>query len=96
MSSCHDESNHLIAGDRRDASRGPDKRRAVPICNLYPLARSEEEITRLAGAMRDLTGNLPPLPGIYPDTLAPIVRTTEDGVRELAMLRWGFPPPPKG
>jgi putative SOS response-associated peptidase YedK len=45
--------------------------------------------------MRDLTGNLAPLPGIYPDTLAPVVRTAEDGVRELAMLRWGFPPPPK-
>lgn len=46
--------------------------------------------------MRDLTGNLPPLPGIYPDTMAPVVRTAEDGVREVAMLRWGFPPPPKG
>jgi len=44
--------------------------------------------------MRDLAGNLAPLPGIYPDTLAPIVRTAADGVRELAMLRWGFPPPP--
>jgi putative SOS response-associated peptidase YedK len=44
--------------------------------------------------MRDLTGNLPPLPGIFPDTMAPVVRTAEDGVRELALMRWGFPPPP--
>jgi putative SOS response-associated peptidase YedK len=53
-------------------------------------------MSRLAGAMRDSTGNLPPLPGIHPDAMAPVVRTAEDGVRELAMLRWGFPPPPKG
>jgi putative SOS response-associated peptidase YedK len=44
--------------------------------------------------MRDLTGNLPPLPAIYPDTLAPVVRTGTDGIREVVMMRWGFPPPP--
>jgi putative SOS response-associated peptidase YedK len=64
------------------------------MCNLYSLTRSQDEIRQLANAMRDLTGNLPPLPGIYPDTLAPVVRTAEDGVRELALMRWGFPPPP--
>jgi putative SOS response-associated peptidase YedK len=65
------------------------------MCNLYSLTRSQDEIGRLANVMRDLAGNLAPLPGIYPDTLAPIVRTAADGVRELAMLRWGLPPPPK-
>jgi putative SOS response-associated peptidase YedK len=64
------------------------------MCNLYSLTRSQEEISRLARAMRDLTGNLPPLPGIFPDTMAPVVRTAEDGVRELALMGWGFPPPP--
>src|SRR5699024_1750486 len=34
------------------------------------------------------------LPGIFPDQLAPIVRNGRDGVRELTMMRWGFPPPP--
>jgi putative SOS response-associated peptidase YedK len=43
---------------------------------------------------RDATGNLPTLPAIYPDTLAPVVRTDRDGERELIMMRWGFPPPP--
>lgn len=58
------------------------------MCNLYSLTRSQEEMTRLARAKRDMTGNLPLLPGIYPDTLAPVVRTAEDGVRELALMRW--------
>ena len=43
--------------------------------------------------MRDTTGNLPQLPGIFPDYAAPIVRTGSDGVRELAMARWGMPSP---
>jgi putative SOS response-associated peptidase YedK len=44
--------------------------------------------------MRDLTGNLPSLPAVFPDTLAPVVRTARDGERELSLMRWGFPPPP--
>ena len=43
--------------------------------------------------MRDLTGNLPMLPGVFPDYSAPIVRTAVDGVRELATARWGMPSP---
>src|ERR1019366_1616785 len=29
------------------------------------------------------------------DKMAPVVRTAPDGVRELTMMRWGFPPPSK-
>ncbi|MCE0498702.1 MAG: SOS response-associated peptidase family protein [Methylacidiphilales bacterium] len=42
--------------------------------------------------MLDRTGNLPPLPGIFPDYKAPIVRNQPDG-RELTMARWGMPSP---
>jgi hypothetical protein len=30
--------------------------------------------------MRDVTGKLPPFPGIFPDYAAPIVRNAPDGV----------------
>ncbi|GJE02352.1 SOS response-associated peptidase [Methylobacterium isbiliense] len=63
------------------------------MCNLYSLTRSQDEIRRLFAVGRDDAGNLPPLPGIFPDQLAPVVRRTEAG-RELTMMRWGFPPPP--
>ena len=43
--------------------------------------------------MRDTTGNLLPLPGIFPDYEAPIVRTAEDGEREVTKARWGMPSP---
>src|SRR6476660_8997441 len=34
------------------------------------------------------------MPGVFPDYPAPVVRTI-DGERELIMMRWGMPPPPK-
>ena len=34
-------------------------------------------------------------PGIFPDQLAPIVRNSVDGERELVMARWGMPGPPQ-
>src|SRR5829696_8676118 len=43
---------------------------------------------------RDSAGNVPPLPAIFPDQMAPVVRT-KDGERELLQMRWGFPAPPK-
>lgn len=65
------------------------------MCNLYSMTRNQEAIRRLFRVNRDMTGNLPMLPAIYPDTLAPVVRTGRDGTRELIMMRWGFPPPSK-
>ncbi|SDR04222.1 Putative SOS response-associated peptidase YedK [Rhizobiales bacterium GAS113] len=64
------------------------------MCNLYSMNRSQDEIRGIVGAMRDGTGNMPPLPGIFPDYLAPIVRTGSDGTRELVKARWGMPGPP--
>jgi putative SOS response-associated peptidase YedK len=64
------------------------------MCNLYGMTGGSQEIRDLAKFSRDLTSNLQPLPAIFPDMMAPVVRTAPDGVRELVMMRWGFPPPP--
>lgn len=62
------------------------------MCNLYSLTRGQAAIREMTRAMIDRTGNMPPLPGIYPDYRAPIVRNGEEG-RELVMARWGMPSP---
>lgn len=64
------------------------------MCNLYSITRNQEAIRRLFGVTRDLAGNLPALPAVYPDMMAPVIRIAPDGERELTMMRWGFPPPP--
>jgi putative SOS response-associated peptidase YedK len=59
------------------------------------MTKSQAAIRDWIRAMRDTTGNLPPMPGIFPDMMAPIVRTGGDGQRELVMARWGMPSPPQ-
>ena len=63
------------------------------MCNLYSMTKSQEAIRAAVKVMRDITGNLPSLPGIFPDYPAPIVRTGADGVREMVKARWGMPSP---
>lgn len=65
------------------------------MCNLYSMKSNQQAIIDLTRALADLTGNLPPLPGIYPDMAAPIVRNGPTGQRELVMARWGMPSPAK-
>lgn len=62
------------------------------VCNLYSMTKGQTAIRDMTKAMIDSTGNLPPLPGIFPDMAAPVVRNSADG-RELAMMRWGMPSP---
>jgi putative SOS response-associated peptidase YedK len=64
------------------------------MCNLYSITKGQRAIIEFTRAMRDTTGNLPSLPGVFPDFMAPIVRNAPDGVRELTMGRWGMPGPP--
>ncbi|MCJ2043802.1 SOS response-associated peptidase [Methylobacterium sp. J-078] len=63
------------------------------MCNLYSLVTPQAEIRASFGVSVDRTGNLPPLPGIFPDQRAPIVRVGEDGKRVMEMFRWGIPGP---
>ena len=55
------------------------------MCNLYSITKGPQAIRDFARAMRDTTGNLPPIPGVFPDYSAPIVRNATDDVRELTM-----------
>ena len=41
------------------------------MCNLYSLTKTRDYVRGLAKALRDLTGNQPPLPGIFPDYESP-------------------------
>jgi putative SOS response-associated peptidase YedK len=62
------------------------------MCNLYSVTKSQQAIRDLVKAMRDLAGNMPPMPAVFPNRIAPVVRVGPDGVRELVMMKWGFPP----
>lgn len=62
------------------------------MCNLYSISKGQAAIRDWFAIKHDRTGNLPPMPGIFPDYPAPIVRMSE-GERELTTARWGMPSP---
>ena len=60
------------------------------MCNLYSVTTNREAIRRISQALNDSIGNMPELPGIYPDYLAPIVKLDQLGRREVVLARWGL------
>lgn len=70
------------------------ERRGLTVCNLYAQMRGQAAIRAIRRGLQDRIGNMPPLPGIYPDQEAPVIRRHR-GEEEMVMMRWGFPPPPK-
>jgi putative SOS response-associated peptidase YedK len=60
------------------------------MCNLYSITTNQDAIRRLFRALNSRVGNLAPMPGVFPDYPAPIVRNASDGC-ELVMARWGMP-----
>jgi putative SOS response-associated peptidase YedK len=61
------------------------------MCNLYSLTKGQAAIIAFTRALKDSTGNMPSLPGIFPDYKAPVVANKPGGIRELCMMRWGMP-----
>jgi hypothetical protein len=56
------------------------------------VTKGPQAIRDFARALRGDVGNMPPLPGVFPDYFVPIVRSALEG-RELVMARWGMPSP---
>src|SRR5258708_28113851 len=61
---------------------------------LYSNTTNQEAIRSLFRVINRYIGNLPPMPGVFPDYPAPVIRNAGDD-REMVMMRWGMPPPPR-
>ena len=64
------------------------------MCNLYSQTKSQDAMRHVFDVVEDDTGNLPPMPGIFPDYNAPII-TAGPVDRRLRLARWGMPTPPQ-
>jgi putative SOS response-associated peptidase YedK len=62
--------------------------------HLYSITTNQAAIIALFRVANRYVGNLAPMPGVFPDYPAPVVRNTDHG-SELVTMRWGMPPPPK-
>jgi putative SOS response-associated peptidase YedK len=57
-------------------------------------AVNKNELMNCFRVINRYVGNLPPMPGVFPDYPAPVVRNAGDS-RGLTVMRWGMPPPPR-
>jgi putative SOS response-associated peptidase YedK len=63
------------------------------MCNLYSTTTNQAAILGLFRVINRYVGSLPPMPGVFPDYPAPVIRNAGDE-REMVLMRWGMPPPP--
>ena len=60
------------------------------MCNLYSMTATRETVGKLFRVSHNRTAAVEPLPAIFPANTGPVVRTADDGERELVTLSWGF------
>ena len=65
------------------------------MCNLYSMTANREAILRLFRISQNRATAIQSRDAIFPGYMAPIVRRTEDGTRELVEMSWGFVLPQK-
>ena len=59
------------------------------MCNLYSITTNQAAIAALFRIVNRYVGNLAPMPGVFPDYPAPVIRNTDTGT-EMATMRWGM------
>src|SRR3982074_2499089 len=69
--------------------------RAAPMWEAAGFLGMSEKIRALFRVSADSAGNLPPMPSVFPDWEAPVIRNHDSG-RELVKMRWGLPNPEHG
>lgn len=57
------------------------------MCNLYRLDKGQDALRRFFKVDRDDSGSQPPLPGIFPDNVAPIIR--QEGSERVMQMATG-------
>ncbi|OKO70137.1 hypothetical protein AC629_40745 [Bradyrhizobium sp. NAS80.1] len=64
------------------------------MCNLYSITTNQAAIAALFRVVNRYVGNLAPMPGVFRENPAPVIRDTDAG-SEMVTMRWGMPPPPR-
>jgi putative SOS response-associated peptidase YedK len=60
------------------------------MCNLYSLTPKEDDVGRYFRVSHNRRATFKPVNAIFPRHVAPVVRQSEDGEREIVLMSWGF------
>src|SRR6266436_4654717 len=61
-----------------------------PMCNLYSLNKKRDAVARFFRVSHNRAAAYEPLAAIFPGHIAPVVRRSADGEREVVTMSWGF------
>jgi hypothetical protein len=62
------------------------------MCNIYSITRNQAAIAALFRVVNRYVGNLAPMPGVFPDYPAPVIRNTDTGTEMVLMRRCAVEP----
>jgi putative SOS response-associated peptidase YedK len=60
------------------------------MCNLYSLNKKRDAVARYFRVSHNRAAAFEPVSAIFPRHVAPVVRQTSDGAREIVRMSWGF------
>jgi len=60
------------------------------MCNLYSLNKKRDMLARFFGVPHNRSAAFEPASAIFPGHVAPVVRQSADGEREIVRMSWGF------
>lgn len=60
------------------------------VCNLYSLNKKRDMLARYFRVSHNRTVAFDPLSAVFPGHVAPVVRQTADGEREIVLMNWRF------
>src|SRR5262252_1763958 len=60
------------------------------MCNLYSLNKKRDNVARFFRVSHNRTAAFKPTGAIFPRHIAPVVRSADDGEREIVTMSWGF------
>jgi putative SOS response-associated peptidase YedK len=60
------------------------------VCNLYSLNKKRDMVARFFRVSHNRSAAFEPVSAIFPGHIAPVVRHSADGEREIALMSWGF------
>ena len=60
------------------------------MCNLYSLNKKRDAVARFFRVSHNRGAAFEPLSAIFPGHVAPVIRQSSDGDREIVLMSWGF------
>src|SRR6185436_11163149 len=78
------------------SGKWPAAKASPPVCNLYSINKKRDMLAHFLRVPHNRSAAFEPASAIFPGHIAPVVRPSVDGEREIVLVSWGFVLPQNG